>query len=74
MNREISVLRGHRLSNMHNDLSYLISVTGSNRWWAEDPAAVAGSHPNAVAGTEIPYQIASPDLQILKYSVFEIFI
>jgi hypothetical protein len=42
--------------------------------WADDPAAVAGSHRNAVAGTEIPYQIASPDLQILKYSVFEIFI
>jgi hypothetical protein len=46
------------------------SVTGK----ADDQAAVAGSHPNAVAGTEIPYQIASPDLQILKYSVFEIFI
>ncbi len=46
------------------------SVTGK----ADDQAAVAGSHPNAVAGTEIPYQSASPDLQILKYSVFEIFI
>jgi hypothetical protein len=46
------------------------SVTGK----ADDQAAVAGSHPNAVAGTEIPYQIASPDLQILKKSVFEIFI
>ena len=72
MNREISVLRGHRLSNMHNDLSFLISVTGSNQWWADDPAAIAGSHRNAVAGTEIPYHIPSPDLQILKYSVLEI--
>jgi hypothetical protein len=44
MNREISALRGHRLSNMHNDLSFLISVTGSNQWWADDPVAIAGSH------------------------------
>ena len=63
MNREISVLRGHRLSNMHNDLAFLISVTGTNRWWADDHAAIAGSH-RLADSTDIPRQIVSPDLQI----------